>query len=700
MLRSAPRAARARLQAAARQQRGLAHVFNGEELPDKVLIANRGEIACRIMRTCKKMGIKTVAIFSEPDRYSMHVEMADEAYCVGPAASAQSYLNIPKIMEIIEKTGAEAVHPGYGFLSENHKFAEALEAKGISFIGPGSYAMINMGDKINSKKLALEAKVNTVPGSLAVVKEDADIKRIAREIGYPVMIKASAGGGGKGMRIAWNDDEALEGFRLSTAEARSSFGDDRIFIEKFIEEPRHIEIQIIADKHGNVAALPERECSIQRRNQKVLEEAPSSYLDKETRKAMQRQAIALAKRVKYSSAGTVEMLVDKHRNFYFLEMNTRLQVEHPITEMVSGVDLVEQMIRVAAGHKLPAELLDLDRPINGWAHEARVYAEDPTRGFLPSTGRLIDYIEPTDEQVPGVRVDTGIRQGDEISIYYDPMVSKLVTHGKDRIEALDKLQVALDNYVVRGLGNNLTFLRACTRNERFLKGDITTSFIKEEFGAGFTGVKLSEDELHKMVCMTVLVHGQREELVMGLSGQLRDPHYPEHVIAVVGDKAFAVGHTQEGSIVLADPESRQAVADFSIGAFTYAPGDLLARATLDNEPQVAQFLSKTPLGYRMQYSGAQHEIRIYTPAEFAVAKHMLPKPEVNWAKWLRSPMPGSLISVAVKDGQPVFAGQELAVVEAMKMQNVLRAEKNGTVKKVLKNAGTTLAVDEEIIEFE
>mmetsp|Transcript_20317 Transcript_20317/g.39854 ORF Transcript_20317/g.39854 Transcript_20317/m.39854 type:complete len:714 (-) Transcript_20317:319-2460(-) len=674
---------------------------NGEELFDKILIANRGEIACRVIKTARKLGIKTVAIYSEPDKHAMHVKMADEAYCVGPAASAKSYLNVDKILEIIKQTGAQAVHPGYGFLSENHHFAEILEANGVAFIGPGSHAITAMGDKIESKQLAIDAGVSTVPGSLAIVKTDAQIKQIANEIGYPVMIKASAGGGGKGMRIAWNDAQAIEGFRLSTEEARSSFGDDRIFIEKFVEEPRHIEIQLIADSHGNVAALPERECSIQRRNQKVLEESPSTFLDPETRKAMQAEAIQLAKAVNYKSAGTVEFLCDKNRNFYFLEMNTRLQVEHPVSEFVSGIDLVEQMIRVAAGHKLPDELLKEDRPILGWAHEARVYAEDPFRGFLPSTGRLIDYHQPGTEDVPEVRVDTGVTQGSEISMFYDPMISKLVTHGATREEALERLEVALDNYVVKGLGHNLNFLIDVCRHPRFRSGQITTKFIEEEYPEGFHGVKLNEVESKNLVGMAALIQGARNELTTHMLDAVRDTVQPLTLVVTMDGQSTKVavdGYT--GETVLMDPETNEEIERILIQDLDYTPGEIIVRSNIGGVSQVVQCLDRIPQGFRLQYCGAIKTIHVHSELEYQMSKYMLPKPEVDMAKWLLSPMPGALISVAVHEGQEVYAGQELAVVEAMKMQNVLRAERNGIVKKVYAEAGSTLSVDQEIIEFE
>ncbi|POM75206.1 Propionyl coenzyme A carboxylase (Pi-PCC1) [Phytophthora palmivora] len=452
------------------------HAASKEKLFDKILVANRGEIAVRVMRTCQKLGIKTVAVYSEPDVNSVAVRMADEAVCVGPAPSSQSYLSIPKIVEAVKATGAQAVHPGYGFLSENKDFCEALEAIGVAFIGPGHEAIQAMGDKIESKQLAMDAGVNTIPGFLGEIDTPEDAVKVAQEIGYPVMIKASAGGGGKGMRVAYNDEEVRMGYRLSKEEAASSFGDDRMFLEKFIEDPRHIEIQLIADSHGNVVPLPERECSIQRRNQKVIEEAPSVLLDPETRMAMGKQAAMLAKKVGYVSAGTVEFLCDKHKNFYFLEMNTRLQVEHPVTELISHVDLVEQMIRVAAGHELPKELVDGPVKIHGWAMESRVYAEDPLRGFLPSIGRLLQYDEPV--HLPGVRVDSGVNEGSDISMFYDPMISKLITYGKDRPECLERMKTALDNYVIRGPGNNVSFLQDVYRHPRFVSGKITTKFFQ------------------------------------------------------------------------------------------------------------------------------------------------------------------------------------------------------------------------------
>ncbi|XP_014391558.1 PREDICTED: propionyl-CoA carboxylase alpha chain, mitochondrial isoform X2 [Myotis brandtii] len=489
---------------------------SNEKTFDKILVANRGEIACRVIKTCKKMGIKTVAIHSDVDTSSVHVKMADEAVCVGPAPTSKSYLNMEAILEAIRKTKAQAVHPGYGFLSENKEFAKCLAAENVIFIGPDTHAIQAMGDKIESKLLAKKAKVNTIPGFDGVVKDADEAVRIAREIGYPVMIKASAGGGGKGMRIAWDDEETRDGFRFSSQEAASSFGDDRLLIEKFIDNPRHIEIQVLGDKHGNALWLNERECSIQRRNQKVVEEAPSIFLDSETRRAMGEQAVALAKAVKYSSAGTVEFLVDSKKNFYFLEMNTRLQVEHPVTECITGLDLVQEMIRVAKGYPLRHKQADI--PINGWAVECRVYAEDPYKSFgLPSIGRLSQYQEPI--HLPGVRVDSGIQPGSDISIYYDPMISKLITYGSDRTEALKRMEDALDNYVIRGVIHNIALLREVIINSRFIKGDINTKFLSDVYPDGFKGHKLTESERNQLLAIASSLF---------VASQLRAQHFQEH----------------------------------------------------------------------------------------------------------------------------------------------------------------------------
>lgn len=732
-----------------------------EKLFDKILIANRGEIAVRVIRTCQRLGIKTVAVYSEPDVNSVAVRMADEAICVGPAASAQSYLSIPKILDAVKSTGAQAVHPGYGFLSENKDFCEALEEIGVAFIGPGHEAIQAMGDKIESKLLAKEAGVNTIPGFLGVIDSPDDAVKVAREIGYPVMIKASAGGGGKGMRVAYDDDEVRMGFRLSKEEAASSFGDDRMFIEKFIEDPRHIEIQLIADGHGNVVPLPERECSIQRRNQKVIEEAPSVLLDDATRLAMGKQASMLAKKVGYVSAGTVEFLCDKNKNFYFLEMNTRLQVEHPVTELISKVDLVEQMIRVAAGHKLPENLLQGPVKIHGWAMESRVYAEDPLRGFLPSIGRLLKYEEPV--HLPGVRVDSGVTEGSDISMFYDPMISKLITHGKDRHEALERMKVALDNYVIRGPGNNVSFLQDVYRHPRFVSGKITTKFIAEEYPEGFEGVKLNRDELKDLTVVGAIMHLQKAHASGQISGRIPSPRDAIDGVASVKENEleFISGHvgvvprfrvllsdvSGEGLIALAERnslvnlgetlyvsvdgqfgESKEVVvvelelenkrnrvesvtlafADGKwhvVGELDWTLNAPLFKATLTEEAGVSksvasQLLEALPEGYRLLHHGAVHDVIVRNDLEAKYARHMKPKPKVDTSNLLLCPMPGMLISVAVEAGQHVELGQELAVVEAMKMQNVLRSEKKGVIKAIKHKAGASLKVDEVILEYE
>ncbi|KAE8983880.1 Propionyl-CoA carboxylase alpha chain [Phytophthora rubi] len=731
-----------------------------EKLFDKILVANRGEIAVRVMRTCQKLGIKTVAVYSEPDADSVAVRMADEAVCVGPAASSQSYLSIPKILRAVRATGAQAVHPGYGFLSENKDFCQALEAAGVAFIGPGHAAIQAMGDKIESKQLAMDAGVNTIPGFLGEIDTADEAVRVARDIGYPVMIKASAGGGGKGMRVAYDDEEVRMGYRLSKEEAASSFGDDRMFLEKFIEDPRHIEIQLIADTHGNVVALPERECSIQRRNQKVIEEAPSVLLDPETRRAMGQQAAMLARKVGYVSAGTVEFLCDKHKNFYFLEMNTRLQVEHPVTELISRVDLVEQMIRVAAGHELPQELLAGPVKIHGWAMESRVYAEDPLRGFLPSIGRLLQYEEPV--QLPGVRVDSGVTEGSDISMFYDPMISKLITYGKDRAECLDRMKTALDNYVIRGPGNNVSFLQDVYRHPRFVSGNITTKFIEEEYPEGFEGVKLTPPEIEDLRVVGAIMHLKKAIASSHISGRIQSSAAAEFAsiesdeLEFVSDqagvvprlRAIAAGLSSQDLIALAernDLKNLGAQLSVSIdgpfgasepvvvvevevenkrrrtetvtlafvenkwhvvGNVDWSLNSPLFKATYSkqsgavNAPLASQLLQTLPEGFTLQFHGAVHDVVVRNELEAAYGKHMQPKPEVDTSNLLLCPMPGMLISVAVEVGEHVEPGQELAVVEAMKMQNVLRSEKRGVVKSIARAAGDSLKVDEIILEYE
>jgi propionyl-CoA carboxylase alpha chain len=653
----------------------------GHPLFDKILIANRGEIACRVIRTCKRLGIKTVAVYSEADADALHVREADEKVLIGPPPSTQSYLLIDKIVEACKKTGAQAVHPGYGFLSEKQEFQKALAKAGIVFIGPDAFAIHAMGDKIESKKLAQKAGVSTVPGWLHALKDAEEAVKIAKQVGYPVMIKASAGGGGKGMRIAYNDAEAREGFVSATSEAKSSFADDRVFIEKYVEEPRHIEIQLIADGKGNCLYLWERECSIQRRHQKVIEEAPSPFLDAKTRKAMGEQAVALAKAVKYKSAGTVEFIVDKNRKFYFLEMNTRLQVEHPVTELITGLDLVELMIRVAAGEKLPLEQKDVK--LNGWAVEARLYAEDPFRNFLPSTGRLIKYREPAPG--PDVRVDTGVYEGGEISMFYDPMIAKLCSYGKTRIDAIERMCRALDEFYVRGVSHNVPFLAALMAHPRFRAGKLTTNFIAEEFKGGFTAAHLPP----------------------------RDPAMLAAVAAVADRiKGARLGATEDSRVVMLNRQPLAVtVAAGNPGGFTveadgrkiaietdWSPGEPLMHATIDKQHVVIQ-IDALASGWRLINEGGQAEALVLTPRQAELYALMPVKAAPDTSKFLLSPMPGLLASVAVSEGQEIKAGEALAVVEAMKMENVLRAVRDGTVKTLHAKAGDSLRVDQKIIEF-
>ena len=658
----------------------------------KILIANRGEIACRVIRTARAMGIRTVAVYSVADADARHVREADEAVAIGPAPSAQSYLSIENILKAVEATGAEAVHPGYGFLSENRKFAAALAEKGVVFIGPGADAIQAMGDKIESKKLAQKAGVNSVPGHLDVIKDDVEAVRIAQEIGYPVMIKASAGGGGKGMRIARDDQQVREGFRGASNEARASFGDDRIFIEKCIEQPRHIEIQVLGDSHGNVIHLGERECSIQRRHQKVLEEAPSPFLDAKTRAAMGAQAVALAKAVGYQSAGTVEFIVDSERNFYFLEMNTRLQVEHPVTELVTGLDLVEQMIRVAAGEKLAIKQKDLR--LNGWAVEARVYAEDPMRGFLPSTGRLVHYREPA--AVAGLRIDSGVYEGAEISIYYDPMIAKVIGSGADRHQAIAALTEGLDALCIRGVGHNLSFLSALLRHPRFRAGRLSTNFIAEEYPDGFHGASLGAEERRHVVAVAAMIHHRCQAREAGISGRLYPPRPmggAEWVVMIDREPIpVTVAETAGGYAVINGEASHELVGDFHIG-------ELLYHGRINGQPISVQ-VDRRGIGYRLSYAGAEITLQVFSPRAAELALLMPVKTPPDLSQFLLSPMPGLLVSLAVAVGQEVKAGQELAVVEAMKMENLLRAERDGRVAKLHAQAGDSLAVDQAIIEFE
>ena len=662
----------------------------------KILIANRGEIACRVIKTARKMGIKTVAIYSDADRNALHVKMADEAVHIGPPPANQSYIVIDKVMEAIKKTGAEAVHPGYGFLSENSKFAEALEAAGVAFIGPPKGAIEAMGDKITSKKLAQEADVSTVPGYMGLIADADEAVKISNEVGYPVMIKASAGGGGKGMRIAWNDAEAREGFQSSKNEAANSFGDDRIFIEKFITQPRHIEIQVLADGHGNAVYLHERECSIQRRNQKVIEEAPSPFIDEATRKAMGEQSVALAQAVGYTSAGTVEFIVDGDRNFYFLEMNTRLQVEHPVTELITGIDLVEQMIRVAAGEKLPFAQSDLK--INGWAMESRLYAEDPYRGFLPSIGRLTRYRPPVEEATPtrAVRNDTGVFEGGEISMYYDPMIAKLCTWAPDRASAIEEMRLALDAFELEGIGHNLPFLAAVYDHPKFTSGNMTTAFIEEEYPDGFDGVTLDAPTCTRIAAATAAMHRVAEIRRSRISGRM-DNHErhvgTDWVVTLQGNAhAIQISADKTGADVAIDGKILRVESDWT-------PGDPLARLTVDGTPLVLK-IGKISGGFRVRYRGADITVHVRTPRQAELAALMPEKIAPDTSKYLLCPMPGLIVKIDVAEGDEVQEGQALCTVEAMKMENILRAERKVVVKMIKAAPGDSLAVDEVIIEFE
>ncbi|MBC6442110.1 MAG: acetyl/propionyl/methylcrotonyl-CoA carboxylase subunit alpha [Rhodobacteraceae bacterium] len=663
----------------------------------KILIANRGEIACRIIKSARKMGIGTVAIYSDADRDALHVKMADEAILIGPPPASQSYIVIDKVVDAIRQTSAEAVHPGYGFLSENKLFAEALEKEGVAFIGPPAAAIEAMGDKITSKILAGEAGVSTVPGHTGLI-EDADAAvKISNKIGYPVMIKASAGGGGKGMRIATNDHEAYEGFRSSKNEAAGSFGDDRIFIEKFVTQPRHIEIQVLGDKHGNTIYLNERECSIQRRNQKVVEEAPSPFLDPETRKAMGAQAVALAKAVDYCSAGTVEFIVDSDRNFYFLEMNTRLQVEHPVTELITGVDLVEQMIRIANNEKL--ELTQDDIGINGWAIENRLYAEDPYRNFMPSTGRLTRYRPPAEvaEDSHAVRNDTGVCEGGEISMYYDPMIAKLCTWAPTRHEAIRVMRYALDSFELEGIGHNLPLLSALMDHPKFISGDMTTAFIAEEFPDGFNGVELPAVTVRNIAAAAAAMYRVAEIRRTRVSGRMGNHERKvgsEWVVSLQGETfPVTIDADKDGSdVIFADGTSHRVESD-------WLPGQPLASMNVNGELMVLK-VGKISAGFAIRYRGADLAVRVRSPRNAELAVHMLEKMPPDTSRMLLCPMPGLIVSIEVAEGDNVQEGQVLCTVEAMKMENILRAEKAGTVSKINVGPGDSLAVDEVIMEFE
>ena len=680
---------------------------------DKILIANRGEIACRVIKTAKKMGIKTVAVYSDADRDARHVRLADESVHIGPAPSRESYLRMDRIIEACKQSGAQAVHPGYGFLSENEEFSRKVEEEGITFIGPKHYSIAAMGDKIASKKLAKEAKVNTIPGWNDAIESADRAVQIARDIGYPVMIKASAGGGGKGLRVAWNDKEASEGFDSCRNEARNSFGDDRVFIEKFVEEPRHIEIQVLGDAHGNVVYLNERECSIQRRHQKVIEEAPSPFISDATRKAMGEQAVALAKAVKYQSAGTVEFVVGKDQSFYFLEMNTRLQVEHPVTECITGLDLVELMIRVAAGEKLPIAQADVKR--NGWAIECRINAEDPFRNFLPSTGRLVRFQPPREsmwagdtEHLQGVRVDTGVAEGGEIPMHYDSMIAKLIVHGSDRNDAIAKMREALNGFVIRGISSNVPFQAALLAHPKFVAGDFNTGFIAEHYGKGFRAEDVAHADPDFLVALAAYVNRRALQRSAGISGQMRGHEFRvggDYVVVKIGDG----GRNEQQPAKVSD---YQAVSGSSVVetngkryeiCSTWHLGASRIRGTVGGKPfsaLVDRGFGRNPLATAISHDGTRLVAMVMTPRTAELHALMPYKAPPDMSRYVLSPMPGLLVDVAVKPGQKVQAGERVAVIEAMKMENVLFAAADGVVGKVLAAKGESLAVDQPIVEFE
>ncbi len=678
----------------------------------KILIANRGEIACRVIATARKMGIKTVAVYSDADKEARHVALADEAVNIGPAPSRESYLLADKIIAACKQTGAQAVHPGYGFLSENAGFSKRCEEEGIIFIGPKHYSIAAMGDKIESKKLAGKAGVNCIPGVNDAIETAERAVEIAQGIGYPVMIKASAGGGGKGLRVAFNDKEAFEGFTSCRNEARNSFGDDRVFIEKFVEEPRHIEIQLIGDSHGNVIYLNERECSIQRRHQKVIEEAPSPFISDATRKAMGEQAVALAKAVKYQSAGTVEFVVGKDQSFYFLEMNTRLQVEHPVTEAITGLDLVELMIRVAAGEKLPLTQSDVRR--DGWAIECRINAEDPFRNFLPSTGRLVRFAPPVQTMwqgdtahLYGVRVDTGVQDGGEIPMYYDSMIAKLIVHGKDRHEAIGKMREALNGFVIRGVSSNIPFQAALLAHPKFVAGDFNTGFIAENYSKGFFAEDVPHDDADFLVALAAFVRRKSRERAAGLTGQL--PGYAvnagkDYVVVTLdaaGNNVYKPVHVDEFVGETGSARVRVGAAGYEIRSNSRL-NDICIRGTVNGKAFTAQIergTPKNPLALRVQHNGTRIDALVMSPRMAELHALMPHKSPPDMSRYVLSPMPGLLVDVAVSVGQKVQAGERVAVIEAMKMENVLFAAADGVVGKVLAGKGESLTVDQAIIEF-
>ena len=671
----------------------------------KILIANRGEIACRVIKTAQKMGIKTVAVYSEADKEARHVQMGDESVCIGPAPSRESYLVMDRIIQACKDTGAEAVHPGYGFLSENELFAKRCEEEGIVFIGPKHQSIAAMGDKIASKKLALEAKVNTIPGHNEAIATTEEAVKIAQGIGYPVMIKASAGGGGKGLRVAFNDKEAAEGFAACKTEAMSSFGDDRIFIEKFVEGPRHIEIQVLGDAYGNIVYLGERDCSIQRRHQKVIEEAPSPFIDPATRKAMGEQAVALAKAVNYQSAGTVEFVVGKDKSFYFLEMNTRLQVEHPVTEGITGLDLVEQMIRVAAGEKLAFKQEEVK--LDGWSMECRINADDPFRNFLPSTGRLVKYRPPAEQD--GVRVDTGVYEGGEIPMYYDSMIAKLIVHGKDRAEVIQKMRDALNNFVIRGIHSNVPFQAALLQHPRFVSGDFTTGFIAEEYPQGFKKDSVQPADPNRLAALAAFMRYRYLEHIKLIDGQLAGH---EMVIAkqfvIVSSKR--VGASEDPYELPARIELKQGVYSVYIDAAdglsrydiesTWRPGDITLHARINGTSKITAQVERRGVKYHLVLDGAQYDCMVLSPLGAELQRRMPVKLPPDTSKLVLSPMPGLLTKIFVKAGESVTAGQKLAAIEAMKMENTLSAVQDGIISEICAKEGDSLAVDQLIIRFQ
>jgi propionyl-CoA carboxylase alpha chain len=660
----------------------------------KLLIANRGEIACRVIKTCRRLGIKTVAVYSDADTNSLFVQMADEAVNIGPSPSSQSYLSVEKILAAVKKTGATMVHPGYGFLSENRNFASALEKKGVIFVGPSVYSIEMMGDKIASKKLAIEAGVNTVPGHLGIIKNAKEAIRIAEKIGFPVMVKASAGGGGKGMRIVYKKEDVAEAFLSASNEARNSFSDDRIFVEKFIESPRHIEIQVIADQFGNTVCLGERECSIQRHNQKVIEEAPSSFIDEKTRQKMYDQSKALAKKVKYHSAGTIEYIMDKNKNFYFLEMNTRLQVEHPVTELITGLDIVELMIRISVNEKLPFKQSDIK--LHGWAMESRIYAEDPSRGFLPSSGRINLYIEP--EQSENVRVDTGVYEGGEVSMFYDAMIAKLCSYGKNRNEAIEQMRHALGSFAIGGVSHNISFLETIMQNERFIKGNLSTSFIKEEFPSGFDGNELDSKATQALIATAMQIFLKNYERNGRMTGQIvnRQKQVSDRWVVMIESESYLVNILERGNEFLKLECDRKEIELES----SWNNGEQLFRGVVNGQNIGVKIRENNNTGsYLMQFSGSDTFVNVYSPRTAELAKFM-PKVQKNAKpKALTSPITGKISRFKVQEGDEIKAGGELVLIEAMKMENIIRTDHDVKIGKIKFNEGDAVGIGQVIIEF-